>query len=95
MNFKLKFSEFFKQKRQILRFVFSFYLGYNILKDLMEGKIMKKNLKKLKVFGGLGIFVLLVAVFLSSMLPVKPAEPQDATVALDYLPKEDPDVIRI
>lgn len=56
---------------------------------------MKKNLKKLKVFGGLGIFVLLVAVFLSSMLPVKPAEPQDATVALDYLPKEDPDVIRI
>lgn len=49
----------------------------------------------MKVFGGLGIFILLMAVFLSSILPVKPAEPQDANAVLDYLPKEDPDVIRI
>lgn len=54
---------------------------------------MKKTLGKMRIFGGLGLLILLVAVFLSSMLPAKPTEPQD-TVAL-YEPKEDPDTIRI
>lgn len=57
---------------------------------------MKKNLKKMKVFGGLGIFILLIAVFLSSILPVKPAEPQcEYTILGGKPPKEEPDVIRI